>query len=112
MQIFGILILSNPHPVNSRISVGIVGGISSFMAVLSGFATCGYLEYEASATHAILPFIVIGIGLDDMFVIMSGLEEELKQWRGRKIMNKENYALLIGNALGRSGPAIIMTTVT
>jgi len=43
-------------------------------ALLSSYGICYYLGFFYGPVHPILPFLLLGIGVDDMFVIMQNLE--------------------------------------
>jgi len=43
-------------------------------AILSAYGICYYMGFFYGSVHPILPFLLLGIGVDDMFIIMQNLE--------------------------------------
>ena len=60
--------------------------------------------------HSILPFIVLGIGVDDVFVIVNAFDRERKV--SRKAEDNDALAVRSGAALGRAGASITVTSAT
>ena len=45
------------------------------LGATSGYAVAFFFDMQTSDFHNILPFMVIGIGVDDMFVIVSCVDQ-------------------------------------
>ncbi|KAJ3595628.1 hypothetical protein NHX12_004931 [Muraenolepis orangiensis] len=68
---FAILCCWRLDPVRSKVWVGCVGVLSTALAVLSSFGTLLFLGCPFVMTVASCPFMILGIGIDDMFIMLS-----------------------------------------
>ena len=51
-----------------------MGGILGvMMGIVVSYGLCSVLGFFYSAAHAVMPFLLLGIGIDDMFVIVQCL---------------------------------------
>ena len=53
--------------------LGSMGLISVLLSVLSSYGICSTIGLVFSPMHPIIPFLLLGIGIDDMFVIVQCL---------------------------------------
>ena len=63
------MIVSNCHP---RTYLAMAGIFAVSMGVLISLGLSSALGFPFTTIHGILPFLALGIGIDDMFVIMQG----------------------------------------
>jgi len=63
----------------------------------------GYLGVNTSTINGILPFLLIGIGADDIFVIVNGVDQQKHQ-----LDVKTRFI----RAMKHSGPSITITSFT
>jgi Niemann-Pick C1 protein len=76
------------------------------MAMISGFGIgCG-VGYVMSNTQLSIPFLIIGLGVDDMFVIMSSLDKMRKKHKNLPLPQ------IIAFTMQHSGTAITITSLT
>ncbi|XP_021371587.1 patched domain-containing protein 3-like isoform X1 [Mizuhopecten yessoensis] len=61
--------------VSQRGHLGRAGVISAGLAILGSFGLMAALHIEFVNIVGVMPFLIIGIGLDDMFIMMSGLAD-------------------------------------
>mmetsp|Transcript_28628 Transcript_28628/g.36978 ORF Transcript_28628/g.36978 Transcript_28628/m.36978 type:complete len:1104 (-) Transcript_28628:347-3658(-) len=54
--------------------VGFLGVLSSLMSTAAGFGICAYFGLQCSLLNLTLPCVLLGIGVDDMFLIVSHFE--------------------------------------
>jgi Niemann-Pick C1 protein len=53
-----------------------IGGIITIgLAYGSSFGLAALMGYKTSGVHNLLPFLLLGIGVDDMFVIASAADQ-------------------------------------
>ena len=45
------------------------------LSVQGGFGFCGMLDLRLSEVHDTMPILMLGIGVDDMFVICNALDQ-------------------------------------
>ena len=57
--------------VRSKPLMGIIGLLCIILAALSGFGTCLYLGYPWQAINVVVIFLLIGIGMDGIFLLLS-----------------------------------------
>jgi len=88
--------------VGSRIGLAIAGGLTVGLSL--GFAYgIGSLIAPYTTVHSILPFILAGIGVDDLFVVTNEYALTNKKLPAR---------LRLADALKHAGPSITVTTLT
>jgi len=101
--IYAIFIFTKCHPVKSRSLLALSGcaSVGLSIAVAYGFTTL--LGFKLNPVVQVLPFILIGIGVDDMFVLTAALEAESSD-----LPVKERMA----RAMGHAGVSITVTSLT
>ncbi|EKX41307.1 hypothetical protein GUITHDRAFT_164388 [Guillardia theta CCMP2712] len=72
--IYAILVLGKFHPVLSRSAVAFSGVASVGLAIGATYGICGYANIPQTPVTTLLPFILLGIGVDDMFVLAGALD--------------------------------------
>ncbi|PNF27986.1 hypothetical protein B7P43_G14201 [Cryptotermes secundus] len=106
MFIYIQLIVSKFNLVECRLLVGSIGLLCILMAFIVACGFCSLLGISYGPVHTALPFLLLGIGVDDMFVIVTC-------WKNLNLGN--NQASLpekIGRTLQHAGTSITVTTVT
>jgi Niemann-Pick C1 protein len=86
--------------------VGTIGLIGILMALISGLGISSIFGYTFSNTLITIPFLVVGLGVDDIFVIMGTL---------RKIRSEHQQlplAEIIARTVHHSGTSITITSAT
>ncbi|CAG0900163.1 unnamed protein product [Cyprideis torosa] len=103
--LFVIGVLGKRNCVENRWLLSIAGLISIGFSTMTALGTCYQLGFVYGSMHRTMPFILLGIGIDDMFVIVqafdnlpSVIDVPLKQ--------------RIGMAMRHAGMAITMTSLT
>lgn len=92
--------------VQSGASLALTGVLSVGMAVVAAFGLASYLGIFYGPVHSTLPFILLGIGVDDMFVIVRAFQEQ--QHRHPDMPVEEAVA----KSLAHAGMSITITSVT
>ena len=69
-----IIFLGSCSPTHCRISLAIVGVICILLSVGAGFGIGIKLDYLRTEAHEALPILMLGIGVDDMFIICNALD--------------------------------------
>ena len=82
-------------------------GIGSVaMAIFVSYGLCSAFGVFYGPVHSILPFLLLGIGIDDMFVIV-------QCWNNLdKDQQKRRLATRIGTCLKHAGVSITVTSIT
>ena len=82
-------------------------GIASVaMAIFVSYGLCSAFGVFFGPVHSILPFLLLGIGIDDMFVIVQCWNNLPNEER------KQNLPIRIGTALRHAGVSITVTSIT
>jgi Niemann-Pick C1 protein len=106
MFIFMQLVLSKFSWVEIRLILGLMGLLSVGMAFVAGAGLCSFLGVSYGPVHTSLPFLLMGLGVDDMFVMMAG-------WR--KVQSTHSDLALpekMGMMLRHAGTSITVTSLT
>ena len=70
MSIACCMVLGKATRTGSRIVLGLMAIVSVLLAVGTGFGVAAWLRFPFSPIHSVLPFLIVGIGLDDAFIIV------------------------------------------
>jgi hypothetical protein len=112
----GATLLGWQSGVRSHFWVGI-GGVLIIACAVATSLGCGAwlgIPFSATATN-VVPFVALGIGIDDMLVIVHEyaalLRREASRPDGRK-QYRGDSAPLIGDLLAETGPSVFFTSLT
>ena len=95
--------LGNWSPVHCRVGMSLIGMGCIYISILAGQGISYFLGYTKNNIQESIPFLMLGIGLDDIFVLCTALDQtslELPPLRRIRM------------ALAKAGPAITMTSLT
>ena len=90
-------------PIHCRTGVACVGIFSILLAYGAGFGFMYLVGGMSTGVHQLMPFLLVGIGVDDMFVLCNAVDQT-------DIKAKTEERLY--HALGHAGPAITITSLT
>lgn len=105
MMLYMMLVLSKFSWVECRFTLTSVGLLNVGMAYISGCGLSSFLFFY-SPVHTSLFFIIMGLGVDDIFVIMSALRKIKSESKDLKLSEK------IGKTLEKAGASITITSLT
>lgn len=74
ITIYVIVMIGRCNVMQQRVYLSLMGISVVGQALLSSYGLCYYMGFSYGPVHPILPFLLLGIGVDDMFVIMQSLE--------------------------------------
>lgn len=86
------------------------GILSAVFAILSSFGLCSLLNYQGCTLIFVIPFLIFGIGIDDMFLIYSSFQYEMR--KKSNLDKKKSFEKIISKTLARSGISITITSLT
>ena len=66
---YSTFVLGGCSPIHMRSSLALFGLLSVILSVTSGYGISFFFGLKISEMHSVLPFMILGIGVDDMFVI-------------------------------------------
>ena len=81
--------------MQQKVYLSMGGILGVMMGILVSYGLCSVLGFFYSAAHAVMPFLLLGIGIDDMFVIVQCLNTLTGQLAG----HMTQYSSLIGRMM-------------
>ncbi|XP_033753309.1 patched domain-containing protein 3-like [Pecten maximus] len=103
MITYASFVAAGGNCVSQRGHLGRAGVISAGLAILGSFGLMSACHVKFVNIVGVMPFLIIGIGVDDMFIMMSGLAEADQS---AQIEDK------IAHVMKTSGIAITITSLT
>ncbi len=98
------VMLGKFNRLETRYAVSICGIVAVGFGLISSYGVCSYIGWFSSNMNQIMPFLILGIGIDDMFVIAQNFDNlEASDLPLEKKM---------GVGLRHAGMAITITTLT
>ncbi|XP_049805215.1 patched domain-containing protein 3-like [Schistocerca nitens] len=104
--LYVILMMSKYHPIEQRVYLSLLGVSIIGQSILASYGLCFYMGFFWGPLHPVLPFLLLGIGVDNIFVIMQSLDNVNE---GRKDMNVPEK---IGLTLKKCGISVTVTILT
>lgn len=74
--IYSVFVLGSLNPVLFRSLTALVGCFVVAIALTTGYGIAFAVGLKVSRFHDILPFMIMGIGVDNMFVIVNCVDQE------------------------------------
>ena len=71
---YSFIFLGGCSPIHLRVSVALVGLMCVALSFTAGVSASFYFEQKITDIHSILPFLLVGIGVDDMFVVCNAID--------------------------------------
>lgn len=100
------LMLSKLNCVEQRFWLSVIGLVSVAMGMILGYGLCSMFGLFYSAAHTVIPFLLLGIGIDNIFVITQTFNT-LEQSSA-----PTSLALRFGQTMKHAGVAVSVTTFT
>lgn len=108
LTIYVMLFLGDFHVVRSRWLLGLFGLLNAGLALGVTFGLSSAFGMFFGPVHQILPLLIIGIGVDDVFVVTRALDDINANEKLKGKSSRSRIALTLSNA----GSAITVTSVT
>nr|XP_002739466.1 PREDICTED: protein patched homolog 1-like [Saccoglossus kowalevskii] len=105
--LYAIVMIGRFTMVEHKIYVGLGGIICAGLAILVSIGLSSAMGFFYGPVHTILPFLLLGIGVDDMFVVvqaLNNLSPEVKQ--------HGSTSEKIGQTLKHAGVSVTVTSIT
>ncbi|XP_045465991.1 patched domain-containing protein 3-like isoform X1 [Harmonia axyridis] len=106
MAIYVVFVISKFNMLEMRVGLAGVGLLSVGMSFVVGCGFCFLIGVPYGPVHTSLPFLLMGLGVDDMFVIMACFEDLTEDQK--KLPIPDVLALMLKHA----GVSITITSVT
>ena len=72
--VYVLVMLGKFNSVQQRAFLSLVGIASVVMGLYSAYGVCAVLGFQETSMISIIPFLLLGIGIDDMFVIVQSFD--------------------------------------
>ena len=100
-----------------RFSLSLGAVISVGCAIAAAYGFCSYVGLFFSKLMNLLPFLLLGIGVDDAFILIQALDNvpstiTIISASGVKVTRRRNTVEMIAMALSTAGPSITVTSLT
>ncbi|CAG0922226.1 unnamed protein product, partial [Notodromas monacha] len=105
--IYTASVLGKKNWTENRGLLSIVGIFSVFLSIVTSMGLCQALGVLYGPMHNMLPFLLLGIGIDDMFVVVESFENIPKEKKDTLRVNE-----LMGLTMRKAGLAITVTSLT
>ncbi|KAL9921838.1 patched domain-containing protein isoform 1-T2 [Glossina fuscipes fuscipes] len=103
MALFSVVTCMMGDPVKSKPWLGLFGNVSAVMATCAAFGLAMYLGIEFIGINLAAPFLMIGIGIDDTFVMLAA-------WR--RTSPKMSVHERMGQMMSEAAVSITITSLT
>ncbi|KAJ4445678.1 hypothetical protein ANN_12362 [Periplaneta americana] len=101
-----VIMLGRCNMVEQRIYLSLLGVSVVGQSILASYGLCFYMGFFWGPIHPILPFLLLGIGVDNTFVIMQCLDNLGKGEKSASVPER------IGQTLQHAGVSITVTSLT
>ena len=106
MFVYVLIMLGKFNCVEQRVWLSIAGLSGIVMGSVFCLGLCSSFGIMFTQLHNVLPFLMLGIGIDDMFVLVQSYENLTKE--EKKLSLEERF----GKALSYAGMAVSVTSLT
>jgi len=100
------VMLSKLNFVEQRIWLSVIGILSVIMGMILGYGLCSLFGLFYSAAHTVIPFLLLGIGIDNIFVITQTFNT--LETASTPLPLEERF----GQTMKHAGVAVSVTTFT
>ena len=107
MLAYTCIMLGPLRCVENRVLLSLAGVVSVMFGFIMSIGIASILNYPYTLVHAILPFLCLGIGIDDMFVIIQCLNNVKRTSSGDVSIED-----LMADTMAHAGVSITVTSVT
>ena len=103
ITLYSYFVLGSCSPIHFRALSAMVGLSCVLLATTSGYAISFAAGFKFSRMHPVLPFMLMGIGVDDMYVIVNTIDQTPMHLSANERFKR---------GLTLAGPSITITSVT
>ena len=83
--VYVLLMLGKCDCIEQKFYLSIGGILGVAMGIIVSYGLCSAFGFFYSAAHTVMPFLLLGIGIDDMFVIVQCLNTLSEKQNNRKL---------------------------
>ena len=74
IYIYSLSVLGSCSPIHMRVISAMVGLFCVGLSIAAGYGISFFMGFKFSEMHGVLPFLILGLGVDDMFVIVNTID--------------------------------------
>ena len=100
---YSFFVLGSCSPVHMRVVSAMLGLCCVGLSIVSGYGISFLLGLKFSRMHGVLPFLILGLGDDDMFVIFNFIDQTPDHLTAKERLRR---------GLMHAGPSITINSVT
>ena len=104
--IYVLINLGKLNSIEQRVWLSVAGIVAVMMGVATSFGLSAHMGVFTSGMNQLLPFLMLGIGIDDMFVIMAAFGNLTPEEREMTLPSR------MGETMKHAGVAITITSIT
>eukprot|EP00090_Calanus_glacialis_P005513 TRINITY_DN14271_c0_g1_i1.p1 TRINITY_DN14271_c0_g1~~TRINITY_DN14271_c0_g1_i1.p1 ORF type:complete len:913 (+),score=178.94 TRINITY_DN14271_c0_g1_i1:65-2740(+) len=104
--IYVILMIGRFNFVQQRFFLSFGGMLGVIMGIVVCYGICSVLGFFYSPAHTVMPFLLLGIGIDDMFVIVQCRSTLTAKEKSKPVVDR------MGATMSHAGVAITITSIT
>ncbi|CAB3369749.1 Hypothetical predicted protein [Cloeon dipterum] len=104
--VYVVAMMGRANRLENRVYLALSGGLTVPMAIAASFGFCFSLKYFYGPIHPILPFLLLGVGVDDMFIIVQALDDLTPAEKELSVPER------VGRALRHAGTSVTVTSLT
>ncbi|XP_059490880.1 patched domain-containing protein 3-like [Neocloeon triangulifer] len=104
--VYVVAMMGRANRLENRVYLALSGGLTVPMAIAASFGFCFSLNYHYGPIHPILPFLLLGVGVDDMFIIVQALDDLTPAEKELSVPER------VGRALRHAGSSVTVTSLT
>ena len=101
-----IVVLGRFNPVEQRVVLSLMGMTVIGLSMFGSFGLCFYFGFFYTDMTPIVPFLLLGLGVDNMFVMVQSLENLSESRKRLPVREKIAYAMK------HAGVSITVTSAT
>jgi len=106
MFCYASFMLGRINCLEHRMILAVAGILGVLMGIVVSYGLCSAAGLFYGPMHSVMPFLMLGIGIDDMFIIVQSWETLNTE------QNKENLINKFGQTMRHAGAAISVTSIT
>jgi len=104
--VYVIFMIGKFNFVQQRFFLSFGGILGVIMGIVVCYGICSALGFFYSPAHTVMPFLLLGIGIDDMFVIIQCRNTLSEKEKSKSVVER------LGATMSHAGVAITITSIT
>jgi len=75
VSLYSYLVLGSFSPVHFRFVTGLIGMSCVLISITAAYAGAFAMGLKVTSFHNILPFMIIGVGVDNIFIVIYAIDQ-------------------------------------